>query len=97
MKQRVYLNGIKQRKNWQECRQDGSQEDTDKRPVLRLNVRNGRIVACADPSKVVRVALQDAASIAGLLVTTEVMVADVPADHSPAPAMPDMGGMGGMM
>ena len=50
-----------------------------------------------DPAKVVRTALQDAASIAGLLITTEAMVADAPAD-APAggPAMPDMGGMGGM-
>lgn len=50
-----------------------------------------------DPVKVVRTALQDAASIAGLLVTTEAMVADAPAkDGGGAPAMPDMGGMGGM-
>ncbi|WP_299624725.1 chaperonin GroEL [uncultured Tateyamaria sp.] len=51
-----------------------------------------------DPAKVVRTALQDAASVAGLLVTTEAMVADKPAkDGGGAPAMPDMGGMGGMM
>ncbi|MBL4696515.1 MAG: chaperonin GroEL [Rhizobiaceae bacterium] len=50
-----------------------------------------------DPVKVVRHALQDAASIASLLVTTEAMVAEVPAKGgSGAPAMPDMGGMGGM-
>jgi chaperonin GroEL len=52
-----------------------------------------------DPTKVVRTALEDAASIAGLLITTEAMVADRPAPASPAgPAggMPDMGGMGGM-
>ena len=49
-----------------------------------------------DPAKVVRAALQDAASIAGLLITTEAMVADVPQESSAAPAMPDMGGMGGM-
>jgi len=48
-----------------------------------------------DPVKVVRHALQDAASIAGLLITTEAMVADKPDDKS-GPAMPDMGGMGGM-
>jgi chaperonin GroEL len=47
-----------------------------------------------DPAKVVRAALQDAASVAGLLITTEVMVADVPDDDAGgAPAMPDMGGM----
>ena len=49
-----------------------------------------------DPAKVVRTALEDAASIAGLLITTEAMVADKPEDKSSAPAMPDMGGMGGM-
>ncbi|MFC4271412.1 chaperonin GroEL [Sneathiella chungangensis] len=49
-----------------------------------------------DPAKVVRAALEDAASIAGLLITTEAMIADLPAKDSGAPAMPDMGGMGGM-
>jgi chaperonin GroEL len=51
-----------------------------------------------DPAKVVRTALQDAASVAGLLVTTEAMVAELPRES--APAMPGggggMGGMGGM-
>ncbi len=50
-----------------------------------------------DPTKVVRTALQDAASVAGLLITTEAMVAEKPDDKAAAPAMPDMGGMGGMM
>ncbi len=50
-----------------------------------------------DPVKVVRSALQDAASVASLLITTEAMVADVPKEAGAAPAMPDMGGMGGMM
>ena len=51
-----------------------------------------------DPTKVVRTALEDAASIAGLLITTEAMIADKPAPASPAGGggMPDMGGMGGM-
>ena len=50
-----------------------------------------------DPTKVVRTALQDAASIAGLLITTEAMVAEKPDDKPAAPPMPpDMGGMGGM-
>jgi chaperonin GroEL len=48
-----------------------------------------------DPTKVVRTALQDAASIAGLLITTEAMVAEVPKKEGAAPAMPG-GGMGGM-
>ncbi len=47
-----------------------------------------------DPTKVVRTALQDAASVAGLLITTEAMVAEKPEPASAAPAMPDMGGMG---
>jgi chaperonin GroEL len=46
-----------------------------------------------DPTKVVRCALQDAASIAGLLITTEAMVAEVPKKQTPAPAMPPGGGM----
>ena len=49
-----------------------------------------------DPAKVVRAALQDAASVASLLVTTEAMVAEAPKKQSPAPAMPGGGGMGGM-
>ena len=50
-----------------------------------------------DPTKVVRTSLQNAASIAGVLITTEAMVADAPEDKAAAaPAMPDMGGMGGM-
>ena len=51
-----------------------------------------------DPAKVVRTALEDAASVAGLLITTEAMIAEAPKKES-APAMPGggMGGMGGMM
>jgi chaperonin GroEL len=48
-----------------------------------------------DPAKVVRTALQDSASVAGLLITTEAMVAEAPKEKS-APAMPGGGGMGGM-
>jgi len=47
-----------------------------------------------DPTKVTRSALQFAASVAGLMITTEAMISDAPTDS--APAMPDMGGMGGM-
>ena len=53
-----------------------------------------------DPAKVVRTALEDAASVAGLLITTEAMVADKPEPAGAGGAgggMPDMGGMGGMM
>ena len=48
-----------------------------------------------DPTKVTRAALQHAASISGLMITTEAMVTDTPEDKS-APAAPDMSGMGGM-
>jgi chaperonin GroEL len=48
-----------------------------------------------DPAKVTRTALQAAGSVAGLMITTEVMIAEAPKEES-APAMPDMGGMGGM-
>jgi chaperonin GroEL len=48
-----------------------------------------------DPAKVVRVALQDAASIAGLLITTEAMIAEAPKRETAA-AMPGGGGMAGM-
>ena len=48
-----------------------------------------------DPTKVVRTALLDAASIAGLLITTEAMVAELPKKEPATPAMPG-GGMGGM-
>ncbi|UIK08406.1 chaperonin GroEL [Neorhizobium galegae] len=50
-----------------------------------------------DPVKVVRTALQNAASVAGLLVTTEAMIADLPKKDAAGGGMPDMGGMGGMM
>ena len=50
-----------------------------------------------DPVKVVRTALQDAASVAGLLVTTEAMIAEAPKKDAGAPmGMPGGGGMGGM-
>ena len=49
-----------------------------------------------DPTKVTRLALQNASSVAGLLLTTEAMVAELPKEDPPA-APPDMGGMGGMM
>ena len=49
-----------------------------------------------DPTKVTRSALQAAGSVAGLMITTEAMVAELPEEKGAAPAMPDMGGMGGM-
>jgi len=49
-----------------------------------------------DPTLVTRTALQHAASIASMIITTEAMITDAPQDAAAAPAMPDMGGMGGM-
>jgi chaperonin GroEL len=52
-----------------------------------------------DPTKVVRAALQNASSVAGLMITTEAMVAELPKEETPMPGgdMGGMGGMGGMM
>ena len=76
-------------------------ESNDKN--LGFDAQSGKFVdmiksGIIDPAKVVRTALQDAASVAGLLITTEAMVAEKPDDKSSMPAMPggDMGGMGGM-
>ena len=49
-----------------------------------------------DPAKVTRTALKAAGSVAGLMITTEVMIAESPKEEGAAPAMPAMGGMGGM-
>ncbi|MEM6625523.1 MAG: chaperonin GroEL [Pseudomonadota bacterium] len=49
-----------------------------------------------DPAKVVRSALQNAASVAGLIITTEAAISEAPKKDAPAGGMPDMGGMGGM-
>lgn len=49
-----------------------------------------------DPTKVTRTALQNAASVASLMLTTDCMVAELPEDNKPMGGMPDMGGMGGM-
>jgi len=49
-----------------------------------------------DPTKVTRTALQNAASVASLMLTTECMVSEAPKEESGAGGMPDMGGMGGM-
>ena len=76
----------------------------NKSQTFGFNAQNDEYVdmleaGIVDPAKVVRTALQDAASVAGLLITTEAMVAEVPKDK---PAMPmgggggGMGGMGGM-
>ena len=56
------------------------------------------MVACGiiDPAKVTRSALENAASVSAMVLTTESLVADKPEPPTPAPASPDMGGMGGM-
>ena len=71
-----------------------------KNTKIGFNAQDGAYVdmvkaGIMDPTKVVRTALRDAASIAGLLITTEAMVADAPSDNAGG-GMPDMGGMGGM-
>ncbi len=74
----------------------------DKGATFGYNAQTGEYgdmiaMGIVDPVKVVRTALQDAASVAGLLVTTEAMIAEAPKKDAPAPAMPGgMGGMGGM-
>ena len=67
-----------------------------------LNAATGEVVdlvaaGITDPAKVTRAALQNAGSIAALLLTTEVLVADAPEEDGAGGGMPDMGGMGGMM
>ncbi|WP_315920502.1 chaperonin GroEL [Mesorhizobium sp. SP-1A] len=75
----------------------------NKAPNYGYNAQTGEYgdliqLGIVDPVKVVRAALQDAASVAGLLVTTEAMIAEAPKKDAPMPAMPGggMGGMGGM-
>ena len=65
--------------------------------TLRVKALESLLVekGIVDPTKVVRIALQDAASIAALLITTEAMIAERPKKESHMPAMPG-GGMGGM-
>jgi len=73
------------------------QKDTDYGFDAQVGVYTNLVKAgIIDPTKVVRTALQDAASIAGLLITTEAMIADKPEPAGSGPSMPDMGGMGGM-
>ena len=72
----------------------------NKSPTFGFNAQTEEYVdmiqaGIVDPAKVVRTALQDAASVAGLLITTEAMIGDKPKKDA-APAMPAGGGMGGM-
>jgi len=70
-------------------------------PTIGFNAATGEYVdmleaGIIDPLKVERVALQNATSVASLLLTTEATVSDIKEEPTPGPAMPDMGGMGGM-
>ena len=70
-------------------------------PAFGYNAANGEFgdmieFGILDPTKVTRTALQNAASIAGLMITTEAMVAELPKKEEPMPAGGGMGGMGGM-
>ncbi|HRR83067.1 MAG TPA: TCP-1/cpn60 chaperonin family protein, partial [Planctomycetota bacterium] len=74
------------------------QENSDTYGYDALADRYGDLVEAGiiDPTKVVRTALQNAASVAGLLLTTDALIAEVP-EKKPAPAGPPGGGMGGGM
>ncbi|CAN7213548.1 chaperonin GroEL [Pararhizobium sp. LjRoot255] len=74
------------------------ESDTDNYGYNAQTGEYGDMIAMGivDPVKVVRTALQNAASVAGLLVTTEAMIAELPKKESAGGGMPDMGGMGGM-
>ena len=81
------------------------QIESSRRASIGLNAATGEFedlvkAGVIDPAKVTRAALQNAASIAGLLLTTECLIADKPEEAGAAMGgggMPDMGGMGGMM
>jgi len=73
----------------------------NKSPTFGFNAQSEEYVdmleaGIVDPTKVVRTALQNAASVASLLITTGAMIAEAPKKDTPAPAMPGGGGMGGM-
>ena len=78
---------------------NGVAENKDKK--FGFNAANGEYVdmfkaGIIDPVKVERIALQNAVSVASLLLTTEATVSEIKEDKPAMPAMPDMGGMGGM-
>jgi chaperonin GroEL len=73
----------------------------DKSATNGYNAQSGKFedlikAGVIDPTKVVRSAIQNAASVAGLLITTEAMVSELPEPKAPMAPAPDMGGMGGM-
>ena len=78
------------------CIYQASSEEAIRKHAAAADLPISEIVPSVplDPTKVTRFALQNAASVSGLLLTTEAMVAEAPKED--APAMPDMSGMGGM-
>jgi chaperonin GroEL len=74
----------------------------DQKAGFGFNAENGKYedlmkAGIIDPTKVTRFALQNASSVAALLLTTEAMIAEKPKDKEEMPHMPPGGGMGGMM
>jgi len=72
-----------------------------KKDTFGFNAQSGEYgdmidMGIIDPVKVVRTALEDSSSVSGLMITTEAAIAEKPKKEEPAPAAPDMGGMGGM-
>jgi hypothetical protein len=82
----------------QKCIDDKTDIDGSLTATEEVAVYNLMAAGVIDPTKVARTAIQNAASVAGLMITTEAMIADKPKDEASAPAMPHggMGGMGGM-
>ena len=81
---------------WVACARDIEGPEAIIRRIARLGAHGRFAFGVIDPAKVVRTALEDAASVASLLITTEAMIADRPADKSAGGAGGGMGGMGGM-
>jgi len=86
--------------------QDGSvvvQEVKNGKNDYGFNAQTGKYenlleTGVIDPTKVARIALENAASVAGMILTTETVIAEIPEENPPMPAgAPGMGGMGGMM
>jgi len=78
------------------------QKVMEKDGAFGYNARSGKFedlkkAGVIDPAKVARIALENAGSIAGMLLITECVINDKPEPESPAPAMPGGGGMPGMM
>ena len=77
----------------QEVKKRAAAEGYDAAKDQYVNMFEAGII---DPLKVTRSALENATSIATMILTTETLVTELPEKNAPAPAIPDMGGMGGM-